>query len=100
MTRAFTSRLAGVLTTGTLVLAFAAPPQVARANDAGAIIGGLVAGAVIGSAVTAAQRPYYRPYYYPPPPVYARPAYPPAPVYGPGYCGAPPYPPCRTPVPY
>jgi len=72
-------------------LATAAP---ARAhNNTGALIGGLVAGALVGSAVTAASRPRY---YYPPPPppVY----YPPAPVYAPGYCGAPPYPPCRTPV--
>ncbi len=79
-------------------LIVSAPP--ARANDTGALIGGLVAGALVGSAVTAATRP--KPYYYygppppPPPPAYYPP--PPRPVYGPGYCGAPPYPPCRTPV--
>jgi len=79
-------------------LLVSAPAQ-AHNNDAGALIGGLVAGALIGGAVTAATRP--RPYYYyppPPPPAYYAP--PPGPVYGGGYCGAPPYPPCRTPVPY
>lgn len=67
-------------------------------NSTGALIGGLVAGALVGSAVTAATQP--KTYYYapppPPPPGYYPP--PPRPVYGPGYCGAPPYPPCRTPV--
>lgn len=82
---------------------FAATP--ARANNTGALVGGLIAGALIGGAVTAAaneQRHRNNYYYYggPPPAYYAPPPPRPAPVYGPGYCGAPPYPPCRTPVPY
>jgi len=97
------SRFGSLLRTGLALAALApsfivaAPP--ARANDTGALIGGLIAGAVVGSAVAAATRP--RPHYYygygaPPPPAYYPP--PPRPVYGPGYCGAPPYPPCRMPV--
>lgn len=87
-----------------LALAILAPALVvappARANNTGAFIGGLVGGAILGSALTAATRPPPPPrYYYPPPPPPPPPAYyRPAPVYGPGYCGAPPYPPCRTPV--
>ncbi|MDQ0346848.1 hypothetical protein [Ancylobacter vacuolatus] len=77
----------------------AASPPAQASNSTGALIGGLVAGALIGSVVTsAASQP--KTYYYapppPPPPAYYPP--PPRPAYGPGYCGAPPYPPCRTPV--
>ncbi|MDF2617686.1 MAG: hypothetical protein K0S00_345 [Xanthobacteraceae bacterium] len=89
---------------GGLALAIVLPMMTASLpvqakNSTGALIGGLVAGALIGSAVTAATQPktyYYAPPPPPPPPVYYAPR--PAPAYGPGYCGAPPYPPCRTPV--
>ncbi len=86
-----------------IALTAAAPAQ--AHNDTGALVGGLIAGAVIGGAVVAASEHHHHhdnyyyyggpapAYYPPPPPVYG-------PVYGPGYCGAPPYPPCRTPVPY
>lgn len=90
----------------TLAVAIALPALVAAGqpvqagNSTGALIGGLVAGALVGSAITAATQP--KTYYYapppPPPPAYYPPPPPPRPVYGPGYCGAPPYPPCRTPV--
>jgi len=86
--------IAAVLAPALLVQA---PAPAEAKNNTGALIGGLVAGALIGGAVTAATTrpdPYY--YYAPPPP----PPPPRYPAYGPGYCGAPPYPPCRTPVPY
>ncbi|RTL99030.1 hypothetical protein [Ancylobacter sp. FA202] len=78
----------------------AVSPPAQASNSTGALIGGLVAGALVGSVVTSAvNQP--KTYYYapppPPPPAYYPPP-PPRPVYGPGYCGAPPYPPCRTPV--
>lgn len=89
---------------GMLGIALAAATPARAHIDTGALVGGLIAGAVIGGAVVAASEPHHHSNYYyyggpapvyypPPPPVYG-------PVYGPGYCGAPPYPPCRTPVPY
>lgn len=77
----------------------AVSPPAQASNSTGALIGGLVAGALVGSVVTSAVNQPKTYYYAPPPP--PPPAYyppPPRPVYGPGYCGAPPYPPCRTPV--
>ncbi|WP_371348270.1 hypothetical protein [Ancylobacter sp. IITR112] len=98
------AKAAGWVIRVTLALAVALPLLAASrpaqaSNSTGALIGGLVAGALIGSAVTAAANQPKTYYYAPPPP--PPPAYyppPPRPVYGPGYCGAPPYPPCRTPV--
>jgi len=101
----FGTKFLGWMIRATLALAVALPllavsPPAHAGNSTGALIGGLVAGALVGSAVTAAvNQP--KTYYYapppPPPPAYYPPP-PPRPVYGPGYCGAPPYPPCRTPV--
>ncbi|WP_245515914.1 hypothetical protein [Ancylobacter aquaticus] len=93
----WTMRLALAIAIALPLLAVSPPAQ--ASNSTGALIGGLVAGALIGSVVTsAANQP--KTYYYapppPPPPAYYPP--PPRPAYGPGYCGAPPYPPCRTPV--
>ena len=94
----WTMRAALALAVALPLLAVSPPAQ--ASNSTGALIGGLVAGALVGSVVTSAvNQP--KTYYYapppPPPPAYYPPP-PPRPVYGPGYCGAPPYPPCRTPV--
>ncbi|MFT0862299.1 hypothetical protein [Ancylobacter sp. G4_0304] len=94
MSKALPTLKAGIVLAA-LAGAMIAPMPAQAHNSTGALIGGLIGGAILGSAVTAATQPpryYYPP---PPPPVYVPP---PAPVYGPGYCGAPPYPPCRTPV--
>ncbi|CAA0109817.1 Uncharacterised protein [Starkeya nomas] len=94
----FATTMRAGLVLAVVLPALAVSQPVYAHNSTGALIGGLVAGALIGSVATAATQPP-RTYYYapPPPPAYYVPARP-VPAYGPGYCGAPPYPPCRTPV--
>lgn len=84
-------------------IGLATTPASARYGRNAAFVGGLLAGAVAGAAVAGAvdaPRPYYyyrNPYYARPygPWGYGPPPPPPYYYYGrPGYCGAPPYPPC------
>jgi hypothetical protein len=79
-------------------------PADAGAHHSSSFVGGLLGGALAGAVISDVAREHHHDHYYyvAPAPVYQAPPPRPVPgvVYRPGYCGAPPYPPCRTPVPY